>query len=251
MRTEAKGAPAVPCLCPRRAILCDTNPRRLAAWTALLLWACALVLAAPCIAADKPLPKPQATVARCFDGDTLKLTDRRVLRLAGLDAPELYASKGGKPQYYAREARDRLTDLVRGQTVTLLAAGVKHKDPHGRWLAEVLLANGQSLNEILVREGTAFFYPHRDLSPQLQERLHAAQREAIAQKRGLWARLLSLPVAQATYLGNKESLRFFPTDCAAVQHIKPRNRVYFGNLMDAFMAGYAPARVCPFWPLVP
>ena len=99
MRTEAKGAPAVPCLCPRRAILCDTNPRRLAAWTALLLWACALVLAAPCIAADKPLPKPQATVARCFDGDTLKLTDRRVLRLAGLESctPQKAASLSTTP----------------------------------------------------------------------------------------------------------------------------------------------------------
>lgn len=30
--------------------------------------------------------------------------------------------------------------------------------------------------------------------------------------------------------------------------MKPRNRIHFGTLMDAFMAGYAPARVCPFWP---
>lgn len=198
----------------------------------------------------EPLPQPLATVAHCFDGDTFKLTDRRVVRLAGIDSPEL--SKGGrKGQFFAREARDQLSTLVKGQQVQLLQAGVKHRDPHGRILAEVLLPDGTSLNEIMIRNGAAYFYPHQDLNPHLQERLRSLQHEAIAGRRGMWAFLLSQPVAKNTYLGNKESLRFFPADCAEAQHIRPRNRVYFGNLMDAFMAGYAPARVCPFWPVTP
>ncbi|MFT4301436.1 MAG: thermonuclease family protein [Desulfovibrio sp.] len=197
-----------------------------------------------------PLPQPLGFVAHCFDGDTFKLTDRRVVRLAGIDAPEL--SKGDrKGQLFAREARGQLTDLTQGQQVMLLQAGVKHRDIHGRILAEVLLPDGSSLNEIMVRNGAAYFYPHRDLSPQLQERLRNLQHEAIAERRGMWGFLLSQPVAKNTYLGNKESLRFFPADCAEAQSIRPRNRVYFGNLMDAFMAGYAPARVCPFWPVTP
>lgn len=198
----------------------------------------------------EPLPQPLATVAHCFDGDTFKLTDRRVVRLAGTDSPEL--SKGGrKGQFFAREARDQLSTLVKGQQVQLLQAGVKHRDPHGRILAEVLLPDGTSLNEVMIRNGAAYFYPHQDLNPHLQERLRSLQHEAIAGRRGMWAFLLSQPVAKNTYLGNKESLRFFPADCAEAQHIRPRNRVYFGNLMDAFMAGYAPARVCPFWPVTP
>ena len=80
--------------------------------------------------------------------------------------------------------------------------------------------------------------------------LRKLQHEAIAARRGMWAHLLTLPAAKKTYLGNRESMRFFPTDCAEVQHIKPRNRVFFGTLMDAFMAGYAPARPCNFWPQV-
>lgn len=197
-----------------------------------------------------PLPQPLGYVAHCFDGDTFKLTDRRTVRLAGVDAPEL--SKGDrKGQLFAREARDQLTHLTQGQQVMLLQAGVKHRDIHGRLLAEVLLPDGRSLNEVMVRNGAAYFYPHRDLSPRLQERLRALQHEAIAERRGMWGFLLSQPVAKNTYLGNKESLRFFPADCAEAQSIRPRNRVYFGNLMDAFMAGYAPARVCPFWPVTP
>lgn len=197
-----------------------------------------------------PLPQPLGFVANCFDGDTLKLTDRRVVRLAGIDAPEL-AKGDRKGQLFAREARDQLTTLTQGQQVKLLQAGVKHRDLYGRILAEVLLHDGRSLNEIMVRNGAAYFYPHRDLSPQLQERLRNLQHEAIAERRGMWGFLLSQPVAKNTYLGNKESLRFFPSDCAEAQSIRPRNRVYFGNLMDAFMAGYAPARVCPFWPVTP
>lgn len=197
-----------------------------------------------------PLPQPLGFVANCFDGDTLKLTDRRVVRLAGIDAPEL-AKGDRKGQLFAREARDQLTTLTQGQQVKLLQAGVKHRDLYGRILAEVLLPDGRSLNEIMVRNGAAYFYPHRDLSPQLQERLRNLQHEAIAERRGMWGFLLSQPVAKNTYLGNKESLRFFPSDCAEAQGIRPRNRVYFGNLMDAFMAGYAPARVCPFWPVTP
>ncbi|MDD4701071.1 MAG: thermonuclease family protein [Desulfovibrio sp.] len=197
-----------------------------------------------------PLPQPLGQVAHCFDGDTLKLTDRRTVRLAGVDAPEL--SKGDrKGQLFAREARDQLTSLTQGQQVMLLQAGVKQRDMHGRLLAEVLLPDGRSLNEVMVRNGAAYFYPHRDLSPRLQERLRTLQHEAISERRGMWGFLLSQPVAKNTYLGNKESLRFFPADCAEAQSIRPRNRVYFGNLMDAFMAGYAPARVCPFWPVTP
>lgn len=204
--------------------------------------------------ADAPradlLPQPLGAVAHCFDGDTFKLTDRRVVRLAGIDSPEL--SKGSvKAQFFAREAREQLNALAKGQQVQLLQAGVKHRDPHGRILAEVLLPDGTSLNETMVRNGAAYFYPHQDLSPQLQERLRSLQQEAITARRGMWAFLLSQPVAKNTYLGNKESLRFFPADCAEAQHIRPRNRVYFGNLMDAFMAGYAPARVCSFWPVAP
>lgn len=197
-----------------------------------------------------PLPQPLGAVAHCFDGDTFKLTDRRVVRLAGIDSPEL--SKGSiKAQFFAREAREQLNEFTKGQQVQLLQAGVKHRDSHGRILAEVLLPDGTSLNETMVRNGAAYFYPHQDLSPQLQERLRSLQQEAITARRGMWAFLLSQPVAKNTYLGNKESLRFFPADCAEAQHIRPRNRVYFGNLMDAFMAGYAPARLCPFWPVAP
>lgn len=225
------------------------NPTTAHAFALVILFLLALAPAAGAAPAVEPLPNPQGKVAKCFDGDTIKLTDRRIVRLAGIDTPEMDHGKQ-KPQYYARESLEQLTQLVQGKEVRLAAVDAKGKDHYGRMLADVILPDGRSLSDIMVRNGAAFVYPHSDLTPHFQERLRKLQHEAIAARRGMWAHLLTLPAAKKTYLGNRESMRFFPTDCAEVQQIKPRNRVFFGTLMDAFMAGYSPARPCNFWPQV-
>lgn len=177
----------------------------------------------------------------------MQLTNRSRVRLAGIDTPELKPRKG-KPQFYAREARELLTRLARGQEILLFAVGKEDRDKHGRIIADVRLKDGRSLNGIMVREGAAFFYPHKGLDTAYQDWLLALQAEAIKERRGMWAEVLSRPEALKNYTGNRNSLRFFPSDCPDARKMKPRNRIHFGTLMDAFMAGYAPARVCPFWP---
>ena len=93
--------------------------------------------------ADEALPgKPEGTVASCFDGDTFKLSDRRVVRLAGIDTPELN-KRDHKPQYYAREAAAILGAMTRGQKVQLRAAGKEARDRYGRLVAEVILPGGK------------------------------------------------------------------------------------------------------------
>lgn len=193
---------------------------------------------------------PEATVAVCLDGDTLKLTSRRTVRLAGIDTPEMGGRKK-KPQFYAREARDLLNELARGQEVSLYQPATRQQDKYGRLIADICLADGRSLSAAMLEEGAAFFYPHDDLDPAYQAWLKALQAEAIHQRRGLWAWLLAQPVALKSYIGNRESLRFFPADSQEAQRIKPRNRVHFGTLMDAFLAGYAPARHVSPWPEAP
>lgn len=214
-----------------------------------------LFLAAPFLARaagepplSSPLAHPAGTVVSCFDGDTLKLSDRRIVRLAGLDAPEV-SHKDKKAQYYSKQAKIILENLTRGRLVELEFPGVSSKDNYGRLICNLILPDGRSLNEELVSQGAAFFYPHRDLNPQFQDKLLELQTDAINERRGMWDKILSSPVSAKPYVGNQQSMRFFPADCPEAETIKPRNRVNFGTLMDAFMAGYAPARVCPFWPL--
>lgn len=219
------------------------------------LFLCILLLLPALLAArveaGSDLPgDPEGAVATCFDGDTLKLRDRRVIRLAGIDTPELNRREN-KPQYYAREASAILTAMTRGQKIRLRAAGKESRDRYGRLVAEVLLPGGESVNEAMIARGAAFFSYHDGLDADLVRRLLSLQSQAIAERRGMWARLLSLPQAQETYVGNRNSRRFFLSDSPESRKIKPRNRVFFGNLMDAFMAGYAPARTkkgSALWP---
>lgn len=193
------------------------------------------------------LPNPLGVVAFCFDGDTIKLTDRRIIRVAGIDSPEIKHGQN-EAQYFSRESRNILDGLTKGQKITLLQAGEKNRDNYGRIIADVILADGNSVSEVMIKEGAAFYYPHEDLFPELKERLLALQKEAITNRRGLWKQLLDLPLAKHQFIGNRASLRFFPATCPEAKRIKPRNKITFGNLMDAFSAGYAPARICLFWP---
>lgn len=190
---------------------------------------------------------PDGVVAYCFDGDTIKLKDRRVVRLAGIDAPET-AHQESPAQYYSRQSRQTLEELVRGKAVSLQFPGEGIRDRHGRIVANVILPDGRSVNELMISSGAAFFYPHQDLDKDFQANLCDLQRNAILERRGMWEYLLNLPLAEQHYIGNKNSLRFFPANCEKIQNMKPRNKENFGNLMDAFLAGYAPARICIFWP---
>ena len=210
-----------------------------------LLWF--LILFHGAYALGATVDHPSGVIAHCFDGDTMKLQDRRVVRLAGVDAPEV-PHRDTKGQYYAREAKAFLQKLGQGNTVTLTFPGRNIKDRYGRLIAEVFLEDGSSLNELLVKNGAVFFYPHADLDPQFQEKLKQLQEEAIREKRGLWQELFNAPCATENYIGNRQSKRFFPVWCPEASLIKPRNQIHFGNLMDAFIEGYAPARICVFWP---
>lgn len=87
----------------------------------------------------------QPTIA-VVDGDTLRV-DRRLVRLIGLDAPELHGACAAR----------RLAELVQGG-VTLHPHG---RDRYGRTLALVFDADGRNLATVLISEGLARRYDGR------------------------------------------------------------------------------------------
>ena len=93
-------------------------------------------------------------------------------RLQGIDAPEL-----GQP--FGRVARDRLAELVKGHDVRVSS---RAKDRYGRVLAELELEH-REIGRTLVAEGMAWHYTRFSRDPALA----AAEREARAGRRGLWA----------------------------------------------------------------
>ncbi len=202
----------------------------------------ALLLVSACLlaswAAAGPLEGPLAAVRRVADGDTLELIDGRLVRLIGVDAPEIdHSARMAEP--WAMEARAFLAAAISGGI--RLETDVEKQDRHGRMLAWVFLPDGGLMNERLLREGLAYFLP---TPPNLkyEDRLLRAQRAAMAEEKGIWKDLREDPAAR--YTGSWRSRRFHRTTCPEARRIAPRNRVTFSSLREAFYAGFAPDRGC-------
>ena len=123
-----------------------------------------------------PVETLHVRVVGVHDGDTLTaLTDDKrelKVRLHGIDAPEL-----GQP--FGQASKRALSDLVFGKQVTLHTTGT---DRYGRTLARVTVGDIEVEAQIIVT-GHAWHYTKYDHTAALE----AAERNARAARRGLWA----------------------------------------------------------------
>ncbi len=122
-------------------------------------------------------------VKRVYDGDTILLQNRLKVRFLGINTPEVegrnkLAEAGGE------QAKQWLQKALSGRKVRL-QYDVDKKDKYGRSLAQVFTDEGLHVNWQLVREGLAIASIH---PPNLRysEELLAAQRQAQAEKLGIW-----------------------------------------------------------------
>ena len=124
-------------------------------------------------------------VQRVVDGDTLRLSDGRSVRMIGLNTPEL-GKKGRSDEPFAVAARQRLEALVAANDGRVgLLPGKESKDHYGRTLAHVYGADGANLEAQMLAEGLGFLVavaPNVDLVDCQQAAEHRARRAGL----GLW-----------------------------------------------------------------
>lgn len=172
---------------------------------AFLIWA----LLAPAAAA-------QLTIVRqAIDGDSVLLADGRQARLIGINAPELGGDR--RPaQPLAGRARDRLAQLVNQRTVRL-TFGPETTDRHGRLLTHVALTDGTDVQRTLLREGLVWCVA---IPPNTEraEAYCAAEREARAQGRGVWAEAAYAPTAAARLTPRHTGFRLVRGTVARIGH---------------------------------
>ncbi|MFP4317220.1 MAG: thermonuclease family protein, partial [Desulfovibrionales bacterium] len=207
-----------------------------ASFTVLLV----LVLALP-VWADTARTVRIKTV---FDGDTVLLVTGETVRLEGIDAPET-RHEDKAAQYFGERSKKRLQELVMTRDLHMISSS---RDHYGRILGVLEVTGGRSVNEILVEEGMAFFFPHRGQSRQLQEDLLQSQKTAIGSGRGFWPEILSTQTPAPGWVGNTRSKRFHHPRCSQGKKISPKNRMIFPSIKAAFLQGFAPARGCTPWP---
>ena len=134
-------------------------------------------------------PAEAQRVRQVIDGDTITVSGVGVVRLIGVDAPEKTGSyRESEP--FGDAATKCLKALVDGQIVRLEYDGPR-KDQYNRTLAYVVLPDGRTANEEMIRAGFAETYRRFNFArkPQFQ----AAEREAKAAKRGMWATRTTRP----------------------------------------------------------
>ncbi|AWY42376.1 thermonuclease family protein [Pseudomonas putida] len=149
-----------------------------------------------------PAPSALAPVAvqRVVDGDTLRLSDGRSVRMIGLNTPEL-GKKGRTDEPFAVAARKRLEALVAASDGRVgLLPGKESKDHYGRTLAHVYGADGANLEAQMLAEGLGFLVaipPNVDLVACQQ----AAERSARQAGLGVWRQSPVLKADQISTAG--------------------------------------------------
>jgi micrococcal nuclease len=128
-------------------------------------------------------PADAQRVRQVIDGDTITVSGVGVVRLLGVDAPEKTGSyRQSEP--FGDAATAFMKTLVDGQIVRLEYDGPR-TDQYKRTLAYVVLSDGRTANEEIIKAGFAETYRRFDFvkKPQFQ----AAERDAKTAKRGMWA----------------------------------------------------------------
>ena len=173
------------------------------------------------------------------DGDTIVVAGGERVRYLGINTPEVaHKDEPGEP--FGDEAKAFNKKLVQGHWINLELAE-QQRDPYGRLLAYVFLADGTFVNGELVRQGYAHLLRKQ---PKLRywERLLALQRQALKEKKGMW----SLPVVKPEkfYIGNKRSWIFHRPHCQFGRKTAAGNRLRFRDRYEALYHGFSPGRRC-------
>lgn len=125
------------------------------------------------------------------DGDTVVVEDhgdKRKLRLYGIDAPE-------KVQEFGLESKEYLHNKINGKYVYI---DFISKDRYGRDISVIYLDN-ENINELMVREGYAWWY--KDYAKNELKYMNN-EKKAREEKKGLWSK--KNPVPPWDYRKNKK-----------------------------------------------
>lgn len=132
-------------------------------------------------------PLGQGAVADISDGDTVTLTDGRIVRLVGIQAPKITLGRRNfAPWPLGQPARDYIGQLAMGRKFRLFAGG-RHYDRHGRMLAHMVREDdGLWLQGEMLRSGLARVYTFADNRALAAEML-ALEAAARAERAGIWS----------------------------------------------------------------
>jgi endonuclease YncB( thermonuclease family) len=128
----------------------------------------------------------QFKVTKVLSGDAIVARSIRkeiVIRLVGIEAPEISRIKGQPGQPFSREARNYLTDLVMHKMIDIKDYG---KDRYRRVLG-VIYVKGKNVNLQMVKVGLAKVFKGHLPKGYNAQPYRIAEYESRKYKRGMWS----------------------------------------------------------------
>lgn len=191
-----------------------------------------------------------AQVTDVVDGDTIIIDGGARVQLIGVDA--LGHSWGlKKSRRLAERSTAFASHFLKGKTVRMERDPAnelnKHKDKWGRNLAYIYLGD-VLFNLAIIEQGYASAYTK--YSFDRRERFQAAEKQARAEARGLWAWLKDGKHAEHAHgnreilVGDRDSRVYHKASCLLVKNIPEEDRVRFHEEIEAKKSGYKPGRWC-------
>jgi micrococcal nuclease len=98
-----------------------------------------------------PVLNEQASISSIVDGDTVRLADRQLVRLIGINAPEIHHD-GTPSEPLAQAAKHFLSSLLKNHKTVGLALEAETHDHYGRRLAHVFVSNSDSGSPVDVQQ---------------------------------------------------------------------------------------------------
>jgi len=163
----------------------------------------ALVLLVFLVSCSCPQDFSKITVTEAIDGDTIRLSNGKLLRYIGIDTPEVRVKKAGSfiysPQPFALKAKEFNKKLVEGREIDI-EFDIEKTDRYNRLLGYCFV-DGVFVNARLLEEGYAFLYTYPP-NVKYVKLFVEAQKKARENKKGLWAGLEPIEAGRAhSYIG--------------------------------------------------
>ena len=180
-------------------------------WRMLPLLAC-LPFAQPLLADTSCADHTHASLTRVrqvIDGDTLRLEDGHLLRMIGINAPEI-DHYGSRSEPLSKQARELLKKAIGSEKQVWLVPDSQSNDRHQRRLAHVLSQRGENLQSLLLSQGMAFRIA---IAPNLrwQNCYRIAEQQARQQRLGVWQNAYYQPHGADAVKPGFQRLKVTPT----------------------------------------